>query len=901
MRPSYLSPFLRLSVLCVGLSSQALAGEACDLWMPGPLHNQPEGFNNNGIAGSSAIWTPPTGPTLLVVAGSIQTAGGVPIKGGLAAWDGASWRDLGGVDFQPQALAVYNNDLIVGGNFDSAGGVPATNIARFDGTSWHSLGAGLDGAEPPGIAYCDALAIYNGELIAGGKFQTAGGTTATNIARWNGTSWSPMGAGVGNPLAILGGVSALRVHNNNVLYIGGYFSTAGGLAASNIVQYNGTSYALMTSGTGGNNPGVYALNSFGNDLVVGGGFTSAGGLSVNHVARWTPGSGTNGTWTAMGAGLGGNQDGVYAFQPFNGQLVAGGAFAQGIGAWNGSTWVNLGTNLAGGTPPQDPRCFTLNVFNGNLIAAGNFTTAGGVTATNIAQWSGSAWSALQTPPPQVLAFDQLGSRFIAAGSFLQSTTSQTPAHNIIGWNGTTLTQVKNNVCCGEGTNGMIRALKGFTAVGIPHLIVGGDFTVAGNLAANRIAQYDQPQLAGAAWTTLGAGFNNSVHAIERFNGSTFAGGTFTQSGGTGLNRIARFDGANWVALGTGVNGPVYAMKVFNGFLYAGGEFTTAGGVQTGSLARWNGSAWTQYNGMNSMTGTVFALEVHNNKLYVGGSLGGLPNILEFDGNSTSALGIDGTPNGTVNAMKTDGTNLYVGGGFTAIGAVSANHVARWNATDDWSDVSGGTDDVIDVLGLYHGEIQVGLGISLGLARASEGGTANPAPEPGNGWVRYTPTGAPWITSNPSGQTVSCGQTATFTATPAQGYSLLLATWRRNGVALNDGATPHGSTISGAHAGTLVISNARTADAGSYDCVFSNLCGSATSAPATLTVNNCCDPDITGNNVVNSADLLAVINSWGVCSPPPAACPADIAPSAALDGIVNSADLLAVINGWGACP
>ena len=171
----------------------------------------------------------------------------MPIKGGLAAWDGA-WRD-GGVDFQPQVVAVYNNDLIVGGNFDSAGGIPATNIARFDGTSWHSLGAGLDGAEPPGIAYCSALAIYNGDLIAGGKFQTAGGTTATNIARWNGTSWSPMGAGVGNPLAILGGVSAQRVHNTMCYHTSGISAGWRTPAASNIVQYNGTSYALqVTSG-----------------------------------------------------------------------------------------------------------------------------------------------------------------------------------------------------------------------------------------------------------------------------------------------------------------------------------------------------------------------------------------------------------------------------------------------------------------------------------------------------------------------------------------------------------------------------------------------------------------------------------------------------------------------------
>ena len=55
----------------------------------------------------------------------------------------------------------------------------------------------------------------------------------------------------------------------------------------------------------------------------------------------------------------------------------------------------------------------------------------------------------------------------------------------------------------------------------------------------------------------------------------------------------------------------------------------------------------------------------------------------------------------------------------------------------------------------------------------------------------------------------------------------------------------------------------------------------------------CDSDINNDNVVNSGDLLAVINAWGPCS----GCPEDIN----ADGFVNSGDLLAVINAWGPCP
>ena len=55
------------------------------------------------------------------------------------------------------------------------------------------------------------------------------------------------------------------------------------------------------------------------------------------------------------------------------------------------------------------------------------------------------------------------------------------------------------------------------------------------------------------------------------------------------------------------------------------------------------------------------------------------------------------------------------------------------------------------------------------------------------------------------------------------------------------------------------------------------------------------PGSGGDGVVNSADLLMIINNWGPC-PDPNNCPADINK----DHVVNSADLLMVINAWGPC-
>ena len=47
-----------------------------------------------------------------------------------------------------------------------------------------------------GKAHRGMMGIYDDELIAGGLFTAAGGVSANKIARWNGTTWAPLGAGM---------------------------------------------------------------------------------------------------------------------------------------------------------------------------------------------------------------------------------------------------------------------------------------------------------------------------------------------------------------------------------------------------------------------------------------------------------------------------------------------------------------------------------------------------------------------------------------------------------------------------------------------------------------------------------------------------------------------------------
>src|SRR5437016_11102950 len=86
-------------------------------------------------------------------------------------------------------------------------------------------------------------------------------------------------------------------------------------------------------------------------------------------------------------------------------------------------------------------------------------------------------------------------------------------------------------------------------------------------------------------------------------------------------------------------------------------------------------------------------------------------------------------------------------------------------------------------------------------------------------------GAPSITAQPAGQTVTVGQTATFTVA-ATGTAPLSYQWRKNGVA-----------IAGMTSSSYTIPAATTADNGAqFTVVLSNSGGSVTSSVAMLTVS-----------------------------------------------------------------
>ncbi|HEU4418334.1 MAG TPA: hypothetical protein VFT55_05305, partial [Planctomycetota bacterium] len=335
----------------------------------------------NIVRWNGTYWSPPgggdfSGPVFasatmangdLVVGGSFGSAGGVNANN-VARWNGTVWTPLGsGVNHRVSALAFLpNGDLIAGGQFSAAGGVPATGIARWNGTTWSAVG------DTNGVV-TSLVVMPNGDLVASGHFSTIGGVSGGNIARWNGTTWSPVGGRANNF------VSAMLVLPNGDLVAGGAFTRigdlaadhSGGIAVNHIARYDGTAWSPLGAGVGPDAGVVTAIARLPNgDLVAGGAFTSSGGVAMNCVARWD-----GSAWFPLGAGM---NHGVASFAVLpNGDLIAGGSFtgAGGMGAnrvarWNGVAWAPLG-------PGTNQAVHTLKVAaSGDLLVGGQFTAAG---------------------------------------------------------------------------------------------------------------------------------------------------------------------------------------------------------------------------------------------------------------------------------------------------------------------------------------------------------------------------------------------------------------------------------------------------------------------------------------------------------------------------------------------
>ncbi len=309
----------------------------------------------------------------LFACGRFSTVAGFPALN-IARWDGTAWQNAGSIGSTAsevrQLLERNNGDLLACGSIGFPTN-PSAHIARFNGTSWGPAFPGFTGGSVSAMTE-----LPNGDLVVGGDFNSAGIAFAPNIAVWDGSAWSGLPTNVGN-------VKALATAPGGGFYAGGDFTTTltGGAVANRIARWSGSSWSALGSGLNGSVRCIRVLDN--GDVIVGGGFSTAGGLPANGVALYRPGGGG---WMQLGAGLSGVVNDIEVL-PSGDLVAGGnftGVANPGITNiarfdQTTSTWVALAPTGSNG------QVLALELTTEGEIAAATFATAAGFTTQYFAR------------------------------------------------------------------------------------------------------------------------------------------------------------------------------------------------------------------------------------------------------------------------------------------------------------------------------------------------------------------------------------------------------------------------------------------------------------------------------------------------------------------------------------
>jgi len=183
-----------------------------------------------------------------------------------------------------------------------------------------------------------------------------------------------------------------------------------------------------------------------------------------------------------------------------------------IARWNGASWSALGTGMAGASSLVSS---LLRLPNGDLVAGGQFTTAGGVSANHIARWNGPTWSALGAG---------IAGMFPTVNALLLMPNNDVVA---AGWF-TTAGGVNVN-------NGFVNAVTTLPNV---DLLAGGTFTTAGTASVVNVARWN-----GTSWSAFGGVTGGVVEFTTLANGGLAASTGFfipsevDQAAASGIRRV----------------------------------------------------------------------------------------------------------------------------------------------------------------------------------------------------------------------------------------------------------------------------------------------------------------------------------------------------------------------------
>jgi hypothetical protein len=589
--------------------------------------------------------------------------------GQTAAVAPGDWSPVGDVNpvaFDGTIYAVVeapNETVYVGGDFTEVYGEPAGGVAVYDpgSGSWNPLRADLSGGTA-GAPVVYALAMSDDQLVVGGDFASAGGAGAVpNLAGYDPVAGTFVDLGSPWPDAAL--VKALAAGPNGALFVGGGGTPvasgdppSGGL----VFRRPGTGVWVDLGADLDENHAVQAIvrDPANGRVWVGGDFDEVGGVGgagAMYLASYTFAGG--GVWEAV-AGLSGTSvvtNGVraLAMDP-DGRLYVGGVFngsatiAQRLSRYDPATggWTNIGANYG----------FEVNGLaltdDGTLYVGGVLTEivldGDDLHVRNFAAYdtAADAWSA----PAAVLSDFSGANRKVRTVALASDGVFVGAPGRLQRWTGAAWDHYGPTRFDGE--------VSSVTATPDGTVYAAGIFTTTPDAPATSIAAFD-----GTSWGPLGAGLSEPLQSVQPDpvsvydmavgpDGRLYVGGNFGRAGGLDVLGFAVWDGAAWSDLGGGIGPflsapfvPLVAAVTFgpDGTLYLGVSARSEGGSGLGPtlVLAWDGVSWRRIGDIDRAGSVVAVLPASDGTLYAAGNFyDGGP--LTPTGDPYGVLAYDGT-------------------------------------------------------------------------------------------------------------------------------------------------------------------------------------------------------------------------------------------------------------------
>ncbi|MCH8557748.1 MAG: T9SS type A sorting domain-containing protein [Balneolia bacterium] len=398
--------------------------------------------------------------------------------------------------------------------------------------------------------------------------------------------WEPIESA---DIAISGTYYGITAYRDEILAYGS-MPRIRGINSGRIFTYNPENDGIRSLGNGITHEGrVNALYRAGDNIILGGFFINSGNLRADRVASFNPGSRSWNQVNPFPSAVTFNGE-VHSLKKHDGYLYVGGNFGTSTATnLNRLARYNLSTGEWEALIPEGQTMggsiYAFAVHEDNLIFAGGFTSAGGVSGSRIMRYhlpTGS-FHPLGDGTNGIIYDIVIHDNYLyAAGAFSQAggiNTGRVARYHLA-------EEVWESVDNVHPNNDVFSLM-----VHDNYLYIGGEFTNLVESSARYVAKRNL--VSSSEWeragNTLNSGSGFGVRTIAMLEGTLYIGGVFDSYQGVELNNVARLseDGESWLPLGSGVNGRVEDFLVWETDLWISGRFTRAGNKPAAGFTVWS--------------------------------------------------------------------------------------------------------------------------------------------------------------------------------------------------------------------------------------------------------------------------------------------------------------------------